>query len=100
MVGLEKDEKMIIKLSKEYEYEGKKYISFDLSGLENITSAEMIKAENAVKRNNRAEVLPEMTLEYACYIAHYVTDMPIEFFMQLNVKDAVKVKTAIQGFLY
>lgn len=99
MIDLNKDD-LIIKLSKEYQFEENKYSDIDLTRLEFITASELIKAENAVKRNNKTEVLPEMTLEYACYIAHYATTIPVEFFMQLNAKDSIKLKTTIQGFFY
>lgn len=89
-----------IKLSKQYTFEDATYEEINLEGMEDITSTEMIKAENAVKRNKATEVLPEMSMEYACYLAHYATKIPVEFFLELKAKDAVKLKTAIQSFLY
>lgn len=98
MEKLEKDDQTVIKLSKKYTFEAKEYEEIDLSNLENMTASEMIKAENAAKRVNRAEALPELSMEYACNMAYYATKIPVEFFYMLNMSDARKVKTVIQSF--
>lgn len=91
-------EDLKIKLNKTYEFEGKKYDEIDLSDLENMKASDMINAENAVKRTNKTEFLPELSMEYACYMAYYVTKIPVEFFYGLNLKDARKLKTTVQSF--
>ena len=44
--------------------------------------------------------VPEMTLEYACFIASKATDLPVEFFRRLPPKDAMKVKNRVTNFIY
>ena len=45
------DNEMKLKLSKEYDFEGQKIGEIDLSGLDNLTAADMIQA-NKVLTNN------------------------------------------------
>lgn len=44
--------------------------------------------------------MPEMTLEYACFIAARAAKQPIEFFRGLPPKDALKVKNRVTSFFY
>lgn len=98
IIIVEEENNLVIRLSKEYELDGKKIKEIDLSNLENITARDMIKAENKVKLSNRTEFLPELTLEYSLWIAYYATKIPIEFFLNLNFKDSRSVKVAIENF--
>ena len=44
--------------------------------------------------------MPEMSLEYALYIASVATGLPVEFFRHLPPKDAIKVKNRVTNFFY
>lgn len=63
------EEKLVIELTKEYMFEGKKYTKVDLTGLNNLTAEDMIAANRVLSRNGNVDFLQEMTLEYACVLA-------------------------------
>ena len=78
------DNEMKLKLSREYDFEGQKICEIDLSGLDNLTAADMIQANKVLTNNGTVSVLPETTLEYDLIIAAGALKMPIEFFKQLK----------------
>lgn len=90
----------IVKLSKPYKFEGKEYLEIDLSGLEDLTAADMIKTNKILERAGSMSILPEMSLEYACVLAAKASSQPIEFFNGLRPQDAIKVKNKVTGFLF
>lgn len=97
----EDEESLVIKLKKPYKFEGKEYAEIDLSGLENLSAQDMIAINKLMSRKNPGiDVLPEVSLEYACNIAAKATQQPIEFFLNLPPKQAMKVKNRVMGFLF
>ena len=94
------DENFILKLSKEYTFEGKKITEIDFSGLENVTTKAMIKANKTLTNSGDVQMLPESSLHYAIIIASECTEYPIEFFEILNPKDGIAVKNRVTAFLH
>lgn len=90
----------VLVLSKPYSFEGKTYEEIDLSGLENLTAADMIKAQKVLDRSGTFTFMPEMNLEYACIIAANATKQPVEFFNGLSPRDAIRVKNRVIRFFY
>lgn len=90
----------VITFSKPYRFEDKTYKEIDLSGLNDLTAEDMIAADKYLTRNGAFSVIPEMSLEYACFIASRVTDQPVEFFRRLPPKDAIKLKNCVTNFFY
>lgn len=102
---LDKDGEVIeneytVVFNKPYTFEGETYDKIDLSGLDNLTAADMIAANNILDRTGSFTFLPEMSLEYACIIAAKATKLPVEFFKGLHPKEAVKVKNRVTVFFY
>ena len=91
---------MVVVFKKPYKFEGKLYDRVDLSGMEDMTAADMIAANKVLDRSGSFSFLPEMSLEYACIIAAKATKLPIEFFKGLHPKEAVKVKNRVTSFFY
>ena len=89
------ENKMKLKLSKEYDFEGQKIGEIDLSGLDNLTAADMIQANKVLTNNGTVSVL-----EYDLIIAAGALKMPIEFFKQLKPKDALALKNRVTSFLF
>lgn len=89
-----------VKFRKPYLFEGNRYDGIDLSGLESLTAQDMLEGEKHLARNGVMTALPEMTMEYVCFMAVLASDKPIEFFKGLPPKDAIKVKNRITGFFY
>lgn len=102
---LDKDGEVIeneytVVFNKPYTFEGETYNKIDLSGLDNLTAADMIAANKILDRTGSFTFLPEMSLEYACIIAAKATKLPVEFFNGLHPKEAVKVKNRVTAFFY
>ena len=76
-------------------YEGKEYNEIDLSGLKDITAMDMIEAQRYMSDKGSFTVLPEMTLEYACFMAARKTGKDIGFFLGLSAKNAIKLKNKV-----
>lgn len=89
---------MKVKLSKMYEFEGKKVSEIDLSGLENLTAGDMIQISKEMRRRGNTDASPEFTMEFSLYAAMNVTEFPLEFFLGLSANDAMKVKLRVNYF--
>lgn len=96
------DINMIIKFKKPYRFEGKEYTELDLSGMEDMTGADMIAVNKIMQRTSSAmiDVMPEVSLEYAFYFAARAAKLPVEFFQNLPTKESMKVKNRVMGFLF
>ena len=96
------NEGLIIQLSKEYTFEGEKVSEIDFSGLEDVTAKDMMRANKTLARTggSTGDLVPEITLSYALVIAEECTKYPIAFYEKLNPRDAMKVRTAVVGFMF
>lgn len=95
-----REESLIVKLSKTYEFEGEKISEIDFSGLEDVTAKTMIKANKVLTASGDIQIMPESSLHYALIIAAECTKHPIEFYERLVPKDATKIKNTVTGFFY
>lgn len=91
---------MYIGFSKPYLFEGDTYEGVDLSGLETLNTKDLIDIEKRFYRLNVASFNPENTVSYAEMVAQKATEMPIEFFEQLPMKEMLKIKNRIVSFFY
>lgn len=98
--GEEQESKYEVKFAKPFTFEGKTYEKVDLSGLEDLTAKDMIATNKIMERGGTINVLPEMSLEYACIISSKAARMPVEFFQALPPKEALKVKNRVTSFFY
>lgn len=91
-----------VKFNKPYFFEGKQYFEIDLSGMEDLTGADMIAVNKIMARTSTGiiDVMPEVSLEYACHIAAKAAKMPVEFFTQLPPKEAMKIKNRVMAFFF
>ena len=96
----EEENKYLIKFRKPFLFEDETYTEIDLSGLEDLSARDMIQAQRTMERSGSINVLPEMSLEYACIFASKATKMPVEFFQSLPPKEAIKVKNKVTNFFY
>lgn len=90
----------LVTFSKPYKFEGQTYTEVDLSGVGDMTAQDMVDAEKFLTRSGIISPIPEMTVEYICFIANRATGLPVEFFKGLPTKDAVKVKNKVTSFFY
>lgn len=89
-----------IKFKKPFFWEDETYEGVDLSGLENLSARDMIATQRAMERSGSINVLPEMSLEYACIFAARATGLPQEFFQSLPPREAIRVKNKVTSFFY
>lgn len=94
------EEGLLIKFNKPFKFEGKEYTEIDLSGLEDMSAADMIAVNKLMARTSGVDVMPEVSLEYAVNLAARAAKQPIEFFTALPMKEAMKVKNRVMGFLF
>ena len=66
----------ILKLSKVYKFEDTTIGEIDMSGMENLTADDMIKANRVLSSSGNVSVLQETSLEYAITIAASATGLP------------------------
>ena len=95
-----KENSYIVKFKKPFTFEGVSYEEVDLSGLEALSAADMIAVNKTIERGGTVNVLPEMSLEYACLISARASGKPVEFFKALPPKEALKIKNRVTNFLY
>lgn len=96
----EDQEDLVLRFQKPYFFEGETYTEVDLSGLEDLSAADLCKVGKMVKKTDGVDPIAEMSLPYAIYMAARVTGKPLEFFQQLPAREAVKLKNLVVGFLY
>lgn len=94
-------EDYVVKFKKPYEFERKVYEEVDLSGLDNLSATDMIAVQRILQRNNRgADLMPELSMDYALEMAARAASLPSEFFYGLPAREAMKVKNRVVGFLF
>ena len=96
----EDQEDLVLRFQKPYSFEGETFTEVDLSGLEDLSAADLCKVGKMVKKTDGLDPIAEMSLPYAIYMAARVTGKPLEFFQQLPAREAVKLKNLVVGFLY
>lgn len=90
----------VVELGKIYKFEGKEYSTLNMNGLYDMTGEDMVQVNRIMNRSGAVSFNPEMELEFALNIAARATSMPVEFFKQLNMRDSMKVKNKVIGFLF
>lgn len=90
----------ILTLSRVYNFEGENISELDLSGLEDITADDMIRANRVLSNSGTIAIVPETDLHYTLAIAASATGRPIEFLKMLKPKDAMKIKNRVTSFFF
>lgn len=96
----EDENRMIIKLVTPATFEGKNYTELNLSGLDNLKGRDLIDASRYLSRSGDISFAKELEAEFCFSLAARATDLPVEFFYNLGIRDAVAVKNRVTGFLY
>lgn len=93
--------KMTFKLSKEYSFDEKKISEIDLTKLNDAAVGVYLKAYGIYRQMGYSEYPPERTEEFIAILANTVTELPIEFFDNLLIKDmSGLIKFINNGILY
>lgn len=85
----------VIPLSKSYDLEGEKIKEVDLSGLEDLTTADGEYIDRVMAKMNYHPKDKFRDLTYTKHIAMKVTNLPVEFFNSLKWKDQQAITSRI-----
>lgn len=96
---LTKKEEKVVVFSKPYEFEGESYEEVDLSGLENLSTTDLIEADKQFSTSGQFAMMNEVTIGYTIILAAKASKKPVEFFERLPAKEGIKVKNMVMGFL-
>lgn len=88
-------ENHVMKLEKPYHFEGKAYTEIDLGGITELNSMNESAAENRIAREGFVVTETSGNYLFACVIAAMGTGLPEEFFTGLPMKEAAKLKNAV-----
>lgn len=94
-LGLNERLPYIIPLSKTYNFEGEKIKEIDLSGLEDLTTADGEYIDRVMAKLNYHPKSKFSDITYTKHIAMRVTNLPIEFFNNLKWKDQQMITSRI-----
>lgn len=96
----EEETTFVIQFKRPYRFESKEYTEVDLSGLEDMTAADLTAVETQYGKRHPGSEMPEIKTEYALMMAARAAKQPIEFFYGLPMREAIKIKSRIMGFLF
>ncbi|MEN8702500.1 phage tail assembly protein [Bacillus infantis] len=94
-----KGTELVLQFSKPYEFEGNEYKEVDLSQLDQLSGEDIIETDKVFSNEGNYAPVPEMTFAYACILAGRATGKPSEFFKGLPLKESIKLKNMVLGFL-
>lgn len=81
-------------------FESMEYDRIDLSCLEDVTAMDMIAVSRKLSSIGNSDFMQENSMEYALNLAARAAGLPVEFFEQLKMSHAMKVKRCVAAFLY
>ncbi|MBE5917815.1 MAG: hypothetical protein E7273_13355 [Pseudobutyrivibrio ruminis] len=91
----------VVELTKQYDLEGQKIDKVDLSGLEDLTTADAEYMDRVMAKMDYHPKQKYQDITYTKHIAMRVTNLPIEFFNSLRWKDMQSISSRITiYFLY
>ena len=91
---------LVMKLDKPFTFEGQTYTEVDLSGMEDMTTADLCAVGKIMAKQGMVTPMPEVTVDYAMYMAARASGKPVEFFKGLPPKEGIALKNMVTGFLY
>lgn len=90
----------IVNLPEPHIFEGKTYTEIDLSGLENLTTEDMGTAELMFTRMGYTDPAKEFNTVFCLLLASYAINQPYEFFKNMKMYNARKIKERVSAFLF
>lgn len=94
------EKKNVIKFKKAYTFEGEDVKEIDLSGMEELTSQNLINANRIYTIQTGMPAISESDLYYTFILAAEVSNKPLNFFEKLKAKDGLKIKRIVSDFLF
>lgn len=91
---------LVVNLTKEYEFEDSKISSVNLTNISNLTGDDIMRIQQSMVSAGTVITQLELDPQYCLMVAAKASDIPFEFFKQLNIKDATKVKNAVSAYFF
>ena len=88
----------VFTLKKMVTFEGEKYATFDLSGLEDLSGEDYASLLKQAENIDGMDMVPEKSLTFAYLTAAKVTGLPFDLFKTLSAKDAAQLRYTIGNF--
>lgn len=96
---MKNENKLLVTFNEPYQFEQKDYDNVDLSGLNTLNTTDIIDADRQFAETGQFAMMNEMATGYICIVAAKATKLPVEFFLRLPMKEGLKVKRTVMGFL-
>lgn len=90
----------VITFNNPYEFECETYKELNLSGLDDLTTEELLYAEKVYTKSGGTAINPETTGLFSMILAQTVSNVPFEFFSNLPAKEFMKIKKEVYNFFY
>ncbi len=89
----------LVEFPRPYVFEGKEYNELDLSGLDNLNATDLSIVEKHFVKSGNVDVLKENNITFCLLIAQRATNLPFEFFDNLPIPHATRIKMVVSAFL-
>lgn len=96
--GVKEDDSKRIVFRKPFTFEHKEYTEVDMSGLEDLTGMDLVEVGKKYGRGNNVALYQEYEADFAFALAARATDLPIELFYSMPIKDGIQVKEYVSHF--
>ena len=94
------ENKIIFALESPYKFDGKEIETIDMSGLTEITAADLCDIDMQMTRKGYSGIRTELTRQYAMYVAARVNHKPWEFCDRMSGRDSIRLKDMVSAFFY
>ncbi len=92
---------LYVEFDRPFVFEGEETIrGIDMSGIENLTTADLVEVEKKFYRQGITSFNPENTTAYAKFVAQRATGLPVELFDQIPAKEMLKVRKVVVNFFF
>lgn len=89
-----------LKLEHPFEYDEKKYSEIDISKLPEITAGQLCRIDRVIAKEGYIGVRPEITRQYAMFVACEMNDMPYDWLNEMRATDSIRLRELVSLFFF
>ena len=99
--GQDNENSLYVEFDRPFVFEGEDTIQgIDMSGIENLTTTDLVEVEKKFYRQGITSFNPENTTAYAKFVAQRATGLPVELFDQIPAKEMLKIRKVVVNFFF